>query len=154
MSDIGWGNLAFRYAQDYGGESGARQSRDGFRSRESRSGIAGPAFFNCAVERDTPARLLLAGVRQGLDGVAVHPQPDPVGELLEAAPVDGDNPIAEAEEATDLDIDRLHLAVGSPDNVDDLAQVLAVCAVGRQASQRRQAMQGLPNAGHRPLAGA
>src|SRR5262245_18492382 len=165
MPDIGWGELASDRATRLRGRERnlAIQGRVPLQRKpvwHRRAGFlnrTGSGHFVPSRLREgwEPQRHLSPlGVRQGSDGITVDPQPDPVGELLESTPVDRHDPVPDTEETADLDTDRLNLAVGSPNDIDDFAQIPAVRAVGWHASQRRQAMQGLSDAGHRLLARA
>jgi hypothetical protein len=85
------------------------------------------------------------GFGQCPDGVCCKAQPDPVGESLQVVSADRYNPATDSEESTDLNLNRLNLAVGSPDHIDDIAEALVVGSVDGQALYNRQGSEDVAN---------
>src|SRR5262249_57029145 len=79
--------------------------------------------------------LWLCCLGQGADGIAGQAQVDSIGELFDGVCVNRHNPTTDPEEAPDLDLNRLHLTVGSSHYINDIAEILAVGTVCRHASQ-------------------
>ncbi len=75
--------------------------------------------------------------------VAVHHEPDTVGELLDLAAVYGYRLLAEAEKAADLDLNELDFAVGRSLDAKDLTEILAIGTEDGHSLQVRQPKGGL-----------
>jgi hypothetical protein len=89
------------------------------------------------------AAALALRIRQGADLITVHHHLDAISKLLELRPIDGDRLFAKAEEAPDLNLNRLNFAVRSFLDMHDLSEIFAIGAESWQASQPPQALVSL-----------
>ena len=90
----------------------------------------------CAV-----ARTFCLGKRADL--ITAHHQPDPVLQLLKLAAIDRDGLFADAEQPSDLDLNRLYIAIGASFDLHDLPEVFAVRAENGHAPQTLRLLAGL-----------
>ena len=72
--------------------------------------------------------------------IAVHQQPDPVLQLFKLTAIDGNGFLSKTEQPPSLDLNRLYLAIGSPLNLHDLPEILAVRTENGHASHVSQCL--------------